>query len=160
MAAIDFPDTPGNGQTHTEAGTTWVYASADDTWTVVREGVFYPITQQRWTEAGPTLIPQSETTLFSSDALAGGRYIVDATLTAGGEPDSDMTMSLWAVGFRLAEVRLLSDSTNTDTQAYHGVHLSHHGTIAAGFPLEIKGISSTGFCSMEDLTLNATRVGP
>lgn len=32
--AINFPATPANGVTHTDAGTTWVFSSADNSWTV------------------------------------------------------------------------------------------------------------------------------
>lgn len=30
--AINFPSTPSDGQTHTEAGVTWTYSSAKTAW--------------------------------------------------------------------------------------------------------------------------------
>jgi len=34
MTAIDFPDSPSNGTTHTAGGTTWTYNSTKGVWEI------------------------------------------------------------------------------------------------------------------------------
>jgi hypothetical protein len=40
MAAINFPDSPTNGDTHTENNKTWVYDGTQGKWNVQSQAIF------------------------------------------------------------------------------------------------------------------------
>ena len=64
MAAINFPDSPSNGDTHTVGGVTYTYNSAETKWkTTINSNAFLPLT-------GGTL--SGNLTLGSNQLTAGG----------------------------------------------------------------------------------------
>ena len=160
MAEINFPDAPAQGQTHTEAGTTWVWSDtpAPGTWTVVREGVFYTITNQRWT-ASDINIPTTKGNIFTSDPAAGGQYLVACTGAILATASDQVEVFLESAGFTLQTYNI----TAGDNSGQWSIPFSlvYAGAIAAGFPIELEADSSAGSVALlKDMVLTATRTGP
>ena len=83
MAAIDFPNSPTNGQTFSDAGTTWVYSSADGTWTVVRAGLMTVLDTETFTSGTSYAIP-TRAKLFVVEWLGAGGGGASGQNSGGG----------------------------------------------------------------------------
>ena len=72
MAPINFTNDPAPdpGDTHSEAGTTWVYAS-NGTWTVVRAGLMTVLDTETFTSGTSYAIPTGAK-LFVVECLGAG----------------------------------------------------------------------------------------
>jgi photosystem II stability/assembly factor-like uncharacterized protein len=71
MAAIDFPNSPTNGQQYTANGVTYVYSSATNSWSSATAVVYATTTQ---TLTNKTITGEKETRVAGG---TGGSYAVD-----------------------------------------------------------------------------------
>ena len=152
MAAINFPDSPSNGDTHVVGGVTYTYDSTETKWkTTINSNAFLPLT-------GGTLsgnLNMGTNDLTVGDVTASGT----ASLSGLTYPTSDGTTGQY---LQTDGAGALSWQTVTDTQITSGTAatLSSSGAIYTGLPSGIRRITMTLWNVSMDATSDfAVRIG-
>ena len=154
MAAIDFPNSPANNDLFTDAGTTWKYASATGTWTVVRQGPLAPAAAN----AGQVLMGDASNvvtaTTISGDASLSSSGVLTMnypyTYYAGSSSNSypiategdvaGLTFTTKEAGDFLVTVNLDLEIANT-LDSYLSIFLNVNGT-NNGIPMTVTALAA------------------
>ena len=131
MAAINFPDSPSNGDTHTVGGVTYTYNSAETKWkTTINSNAFLPL-------SGGTV---SGNLNVSGDVTVDTNTLyVDSANNRVGVGTTSPLAELEVQGAATPEVMV----RNTTTSSYSSLHLAEVGDSSGTFVVNRLGSTST-----------------